>query len=190
MTTLATPRSSGPPSVKLPNIGSYVAGQVWNFSETQATQFGTGVPLYWPDGTPKMAYILTIRATQASGAMAGKKDELTPVNPGDDVTVWLQGGDAAEWSRALKEKGSLEIGDFFAQKYERDEPSKTPGHQDRKVRTILLRSAEGDEVARVAECEQLYAANATTLAEAPRTTAPDDPFASAGGTVDPALEPF
>jgi hypothetical protein len=60
--------SGGMPSAKFPVVGTTITGTVTADPEVrQATQFGTGEPLFWDDGRPKMEIVLTI-ATDARDA--------------------------------------------------------------------------------------------------------------------------
>ena len=51
---------SGAPTAKFVNIGDTVKGTVLSSEVRQQTEFGTGVPLTWDDGKPRLELVVTI----------------------------------------------------------------------------------------------------------------------------------
>ena len=61
-------------SAKFPAIGTSVSGQIVKEPEvTQQTEFGTGRPLTWDDGRPRLQLVVTLQT-----------DERDPSDPDDD----------------------------------------------------------------------------------------------------------
>lgn len=52
--------ASGAPTAKFVDIGDTVKGTVISSEVRQQTEFGTGVPLTWDDGRPRLELVVTI----------------------------------------------------------------------------------------------------------------------------------
>lgn len=63
---LINERSADRTTMKFENPGDSVTGTICSLVQSQATDFGTGQPATWPDGSPKPLFIITLRETDGS----------------------------------------------------------------------------------------------------------------------------
>ena len=73
VTTDAFTKVSGGASASFTEKGKWVSGVITDVGEKQETAFGTGDPITWKDGSPKMQMVVTIQT-----------DERDPANADDD----------------------------------------------------------------------------------------------------------
>ena len=63
---------AGMPSAKFPTIGTTVTGTVTEPPvQQQATEIGTGKPLFWDDGKPRMQLVITLQTEQRDPEVEG-----------------------------------------------------------------------------------------------------------------------
>jgi hypothetical protein len=122
--------SGGTPAVKFPTVGTTVSGTVASDPEVrQATQFGTGEPLFWDDGRPKMEIVLTIVT-----------DARDPEIDGDDGTrrVFIKGQmlTAARQAISNAKVKNFAPGGKVTITYARDGKPSKPGYNPPKEYTM------------------------------------------------------
>jgi hypothetical protein len=97
----------GPPAFKFDELGKVAKGRIVGAAKRQATEFGTGKPLTWPDGNPQMQIVITMRA-----------------DDGDEFRLFAKGQMQGALRDALREAGAnLEEGGELAVKFESEEPT-------------------------------------------------------------------
>lgn len=84
---------SGYPTLKFPSVGSKVSGTIESFADTQARDFQTKQPKFWPDGNPVMQVRLDL------GQPDGSKGSLY-IQPGGMMKAVKQ---------ALKDAGAEDV---------------------------------------------------------------------------------
>lgn len=95
------------PGAKFPTIGTAVKGTVISAEPRQKTEFGTGKPLFYDDGKPRME--LVVACTDEAGERFG---------------FYASGQMLAAIKQALAEAGAkLEVGGTLAVQYVADKPS-------------------------------------------------------------------
>jgi hypothetical protein len=154
------PTTAGPPAVKLGQPGSYIDIGIVNVEEVQSRDFDSGDLEFWPDGKPKMHPRITGLTIQSDGMTVG--DEERPIEPGELVSVYAQGGRIFAWRDAKKEHGTVQVGDVLRWKFDHTEDPKNPRFKGnpRKVITAKLRSPKGEDGDLVKRCEEAYYARA------------------------------
>lgn len=117
--------SGGVPAAKFPTIGTTVKGAVVSSEVTQQTDFQTGKPLTWDDGSPRQQVVITLQTDL-------RDPEVT-----DDTglrKLYVKGQMTAALRDALRAAGArLEVGGTLAVQYTEDEPSATRGFNPKKV---------------------------------------------------------
>jgi hypothetical protein len=114
--------SGGAPAAKFPNIGSVVKGTVEEASVAQQTDFATGAPLTWDDGSPRMQLVITLATEERDPSIdndTGKR------------RVFVKGQMLTAVKEAIRQAGakSIEVGDTLAIQYKSDgEPPKAGFH--------------------------------------------------------------
>lgn len=112
----------GGKTAKFATIGDIVKGTVVSASSKQQTEFGTGKPLTWDNGDPKMELVVTLAT-----------DERDPDDATDDGTrVLYAKGAMLAAIRAARQGKTFEAGGTLAVKYVSDKPSSTPGYNPAK----------------------------------------------------------
>lgn len=115
---LAGGMASTAAAVKFPEIGSMVDGTIVSGSERQQTEYGTGEPITWPNGEPKMEYPIVLDTEDGEVTLYAKNQ------------LWVAVRDAI---KAGSPNGLPEVGGRLQVKYIADgEPSK-PGFNPPKV---------------------------------------------------------
>lgn len=165
---LSTGASSGPPSIKLPEIGNSVTFVVVDVNpNVPAREYGTGNPKLDRFGRPKMQTVLTVLVTAVDGAKHGEPGAYTSVEAGSVASIFVEsytkydpdqdrlGGTHLSFGGATdKLDGGLAVGDVGQWKYLGDLPSKAAS--PRKDRKFAFRKPKADEAAQVERCERLH----------------------------------
>lgn len=183
--------SSGPPSIKLPNIGDAVRFAVIDVNpNVPAREYGTGNPKLDKYGRPKMQTVLTVLVL-GGGKHGDDKTGYTDAEVGSVASIFIEsytkydpdqdrlGGTHLSFGGACDTlEGGLQVGDVGEWKYIQDLPSKAAS--PRKDRKFRLRHPKPDEAAQTARCEQLRAELAGNVLVAPGGNQPgsfdDDEF--------------
>ena len=123
----------GGQSARFETIGDTVTGQIISAEVKQQTEIGTGAPLTWDNGDPRMQLVVRLQTTLCD-----------PSDPDDDGVraIYVKGSkkagsrsmhDAvAQAVRAAGAKG-LDVGGTLSVQYVATEPSSTRGFNDRKL---------------------------------------------------------
>ena len=172
-----TPTASGPPAVKFGDVGSYVNIGIVNVEEVQSRDYDTGDAEVWPDGKPKMHPRITGIVVAAKDVQVGPRGEERPVEVGELVSIYAQGGRIYTYREAKKAHGNVEVGDVMQWKFDREEPARNPRHAPRKVFEAKLRHPNGEDGDLAKRCEKAYyelASRPTVDAAAPAARAEVD----------------
>ena len=146
--SLDTPRT---PSLKLTAVKQYAVGYVLHVAVVPWLEYGTQRVKLAPDGTPRTQEVLTLRIVKSTGT----KGDNEPVEPDEEVTVWLSGHKRWAWSEAKKQARGLQVGDKVKITYTRDEPGKSAS--PKKVWEIEVKRSDATQDADIiAECEARY----------------------------------
>ena len=104
-------------SARFETIGETVGGPITNIGEArQQTEFGTGKPLTWDDGSPRMQLPITVQTNLRD-----------PSDPNDDGkrTFYVKGEMKKAIGNALRVAGAkMAVGGVLALTYVGDEPTK------------------------------------------------------------------
>jgi hypothetical protein len=181
MIQLDTPTQSGPPAAYFPSPGDSIVVGIVNVTDYQQRDYDTGDLKTWPDGGKVMGKCITGLVVSTSGDTAkGTSKAHEPVSPGDLVTFWAEGGKHYTYRDAVKEAGSVNVGDVMQWKRENDEPASNSRYNDRKVYSARIRHPEprdGDIVERCqAKYRELTEQRLETVAPAAEPAAANDPF--------------
>lgn len=178
---LDAPAQSGPPSAYFPNVGDSIVVGIVNVGEYQQRDYDTNEPKFWPDGGKVMGKVVTGLVVSTTGTTAaGNAKASEPVNPGDLVTFWCEGGKFFTYRDALKAHGPVDVGDVMLWKREDDEAPSNPRHAPRKVYTAKIRKPEAKDGDLVERCTKAH-----RELTAQRLDESRDPFpAGVGGDIE------
>lgn len=153
---LDEPTRSGPPAAYFPKPGDQIVVGIVDVSKYQQRDYDTNELKFWPDGNKVEGRVVTGLVISANGAMAGTDKKHDPVNPGDLVTFWCEGGKHFTYEAAKKAHGGVERGDVMLWKREADEPAKNSRHNPRKVYVARIRRPEAKDGDIVERCVAAY----------------------------------
>lgn len=177
--SLDTPTPSGPPSAYFPSEGDQIVVGVVNVHEYQQRDYDTGEPKTWPDGGKVMGKCVTGLVVSTEGTTAkGSQRSSEPVNPGDVVTFWCEGGKYYTYRDALKAAGGIDVGDVMLWKRVDDKPPSNPRHNPAKQYVAKIRKPKPEDGDLVERCKAAH-----REATAQRVDATPEP-ATAGGPFD------
>jgi len=177
--TLDAPTSSGPPSPRFDAVGSELVVGIVNVSEYQQRNYDTGDPEVWADGNPKMGKVVTGLVVSSTGVSVKDGDAERPLNPGELVSLWCEGGKHFTYRDALKAYGrAVAPGDVMWWGRSEDKPPKNPRHNPQKVYAAEIRAAEAKDGDLADRCiaKYLELKDRPTVDEAPATTGSNAPF--------------
>lgn len=164
---LDAPTSSGPPAAYFPNEGDSIIVGIVDIGTYHQRDYDTDELKYWPDGGKVEGKVITGLVVSTSGTTcAGSTKANAPVNPGDLVTFWCEGGKHFTYTDALKAHGPVNRGDVMLWKRDADKPAKNTKHNAQKVYVAKLRAPKPDDGDLVARCEQAYRELASAKAQA------------------------
>ena len=178
---LDEPTTGGPPAAYFPNPGDSIVVGIVDVGTYQQLDYDSGELKTWPDGGKVEGKVVTGLVISTTGAMAGTDKSHQPVEPGELVTFWCEGGKHYTYRDALKAHGPVDRGDVMLWKRDDDEPAKNPRHNARKVYTAKLRHPEAKDGDIVARCEQAHG-------DAQQRTTVDEPAYAGSG--DSSEAPF
>lgn len=141
------------PSVTLRSIGEYVNGHVCHISLEPLYEFGSRRPKLTADGRPRSQERVTLLVTGGTGQVRNG-EVYRPVQVGEEVVIWLQGGRRWSWIEAKRKAGGLDVGDVVQIKYSMDEPGQ--GAQPKKVWTVSIRKPAAKDQDGLARAEAIY----------------------------------
>lgn len=153
---LDQPTAAGPPAVKFNEIGSYIDVGIVLVEQVQSRDYDTGDPEMWADGNPKLHPRITGLVIAQQGATVGKDDDARTVDLGDIVAIYAQGGRWFPYRDALKQHGTVNVGDVMRWKFESTKPARNPRHAPLKVFDCQLRAPRGDDGDLVTRCEAAH----------------------------------
>lgn len=153
---LDQPTGSGVPAIKFGDIGSYADLGIVSVEQVQSRNYDTGEPELWPDGGTKTHPRITAIIIKAEGATIGKDDDEHAVAPGDLVALYAQGSRWFAYRDAVKEHGTVSVGDVMRWKFDRTEPARNARHAPRKVFEAKIRAPRGDDGDLMARCEAAH----------------------------------
>lgn len=174
--------TGGPPAVKFHAPDDHVIVGIVDVKDYHQHNID-GVPQTWSDGTAKMGKRVTGLVVAGKGAYTGGSGEEIDVDAGDLVTFYCEGGRHYTWRDAVAEAGGVNVGDVMRWMFERTEPAKTRGFNDRKVYVAQIRRPEAKDGDLPARCVEQY----QQLQNAPQVDGPDGGVsnAPAGAADDP-----
>jgi len=178
---LDAPASSGPPAAYFPAVGDSIVVGIVDVGEYQQRDYDNNEPKFWPDGGKVMDKVVTGLVVSTTGSTAAGSEKANgPVNPGDLVTFWCEGGKFFTYRDALKASGGVNVGDVMLWKREADEAPSNPRHNPRKVYTARIRRPEakdGDLVERcTAKRRELHEQRLDQPEPVAASTPADEPF--------------
>lgn len=142
--------------LKLPDIGDTAKLALVDIDNSRQARTIDGDPKTWEDGSPKMTKIVHAVILETAGATLGDD----PARPGDTCAIYVEGGTYVEWKKALEEYAKpVATGTRFSWTFERTEPAKTRGYNDRKVRAFRFADPTAETTT---QCETLYDQRHTT----------------------------
>ncbi len=147
MTQLDAPETSGPPQAHFPNVDDSIVVGIANVHDYHQRDYDTGELKYWPDGGKVMGKCITGIVVSTTGATdcGGEKSGTHPVNPGDLVTFYAEGGKHFTYRDAIKAHGAVSVGDVMQWRRVEDEPPNNPRHNPRKVYVAQIRGPKPDD---------------------------------------------
>jgi hypothetical protein len=155
MTVLDTPQGDGPPAAHFPAVGDSVTVGIVDVDTYQQKDYDTGEPATWPDGSRREGKVVTGLIINSSGtADAGSDRQSTPVEPGDLVRFWCEGGRYYTYRDAVRAAGGVNVGDIMLWRRDADKPATNPRHNPAKVYTAKIRRPEPKDGDIVTRCEQ------------------------------------
>lgn len=150
---LDTPTQSGPPAARFPAIGDSIVVGIIDVGEYQQRDYDTNEPKTWPDGGKVMGKVVTGLVVKTSGTTdAGSDRASAPVNPGDLVTFWCEGGKFFTYRDAVKDAGGVNVGDVMLWKRDDDKPPTNPRHNPAKTYTAKIRRPKAEDGDLVERC--------------------------------------
>jgi len=175
---LDAPPASGPPSAYLPTVGDTIVVGIVDVGLYHQRDYNTNELKYWPNGGKIEGKVITGLVVSATGhTAAGSEKAHAPVEAGELVTFWCEGGKHFTYEDALKEHGPVDRGDVMRWKREDDKPATNPKHNDQKVYVAKIRAPKAEDGDLVARCEKA----AKELADTPPL---DAPAASSAPVID------
>ena len=131
------------PHVKLPAIGDWVSGHIIDMERTKIKQ--------------KNTLIVTLMAKDSSaGALAKLGPDEQPIEPGEEVQIFVDGQTYHWWIEAKRNHPSLEVGDVLRWKFECTRPNDNPAHSEYRDRKFAFRKPNEDEKSLVVACESAH----------------------------------
>ena len=116
--------SSGAPALNFPEIGTVHKGRITAKEARQQTDFQTGKPKYWDDGTPMLEVVVTLDlGDEEEGRLFVRGEMLKAVRQA------LRDANAA----------TLEVGGTLAVQFSQEEPSTTRGFSPKKLYTAAYK---------------------------------------------------
>jgi len=114
-------------SAKFNSIGDMAVGEIIRIDSRQRTELGSNVLLTWPDGNPKMQFVITLDT--------GAEPEDEEDDGLRNVYVPKPSQMLSEIARAIRAAGGREpeVGGKLAIKFTTEKPSATKGYNAQKI---------------------------------------------------------
>lgn len=174
---LDAPTQAGPPAAYFPAVGDSIVVGIVNVTEYQQRDYDTGALKTWPDGGKVMGKCVTGLVVSTTGSTAkGTEKSNEPVNAGDLVTFWCEGGKHYTYRDAIKAHGNVNLGDLMQWRRDADEPAKNSRHNDRKVYVAQIRAPKADDGDIVDRCMAAHREIAGQQVDAPADEPAAAPF--------------
>lgn len=175
---LDAPTSDGPPSAYFPNVGDSIVVGIVDVDTYQQRDYDTGELMTWPDGSPRTGKVITGLVVSTNGALGGGTKANHPVEPGDLVRFWCEGGKHYTYRDALKAAGGINVGDVMLWKREDDKPPSNSRHNPAKQYSAKIRRPEPKDGDLPDRCQQarLEFKQRTQLDTVPAGGGSSDPF--------------
>lgn len=123
--------SGGVPAAKFPAIGTTVKGTIVSSEVTQQTDYATGAPKTYDDGSPMKQVVITLQTDERDATVDGDEGLRK---------LYVRGQMTAALRDALRQaQAKLEIGGTLAVQYSSDKPSEKRGFNPMKVYTAQYR---------------------------------------------------
>jgi hypothetical protein len=152
---LDAPSSSGPPAAYFPNEGDSIVVGIVDIGTYHQRDYETDELKFWPDGGKVEGKVITGLVVSKSGTTAGGSERANgPIEPGDIVTFWCEGGKHFTYKDALKAHGPVSRGDVMLWKRDADKPAASAKHYPQKVYVAKIRAPKPDDGDLVARCEK------------------------------------
>lgn len=127
----------GNKSAKFPTVGTTYSGKVTSVETRQATNFDTGKPEFWDDGTPKMQAVISVQTTERENA---EDDGVRSIY----IKMW--GDQKKALIRASQEAGgSPAVGDTFTATYYADGEKPQRGFAPKLFKYTIAKGAPLDD---------------------------------------------
>lgn len=151
---LDTPQAGGPPQAYFPEVGDSIVVGIVDVGQYQQRDMKTGDPKHWTDGSPVMGKVITgmVVSTTGTACSGGEKSGAHPVNPGDLVRFFAEGGKHYTYRDALNAHGIVSVGDVMLWRRDEDKPPAQRGHNPQKVYTAKIRKPEAKDGDLVERC--------------------------------------
>lgn len=154
------------PFVKLPDVGDWLSGHIYNMEQKNAIDQETKKPKLKDNGEPRKVLILSIIVAKFSdGALLSSNGENFTPTVGTEARIFIEGATWQWWIEA-KKNHKVEVGDVVRWKFDDITPNRKPAQNDFKNRRFTLRKPTEEEATNVLICEDLYrqATSGTPLA--------------------------
>jgi hypothetical protein len=152
---LDAPTTGGPPAAKFPEVGNSVIVGIVDVSDYQQRTI-EGTAKTWDNGDPMMGKRVTGLVVESDGCVLKEDDSDRPVIQGDLVSFYCEGSRFFTWKDALKDHGSVVVGDVMKWKFEKTEKASKKGYNDRKIYVAALRHAKMEDGDLKAMCIDAY----------------------------------
>lgn len=182
---LDQPTEAGAPSAYFPAVGDSMVVGIVDVGQYHQRDMKTGDPKHWADGTPVMGKVITgmVVSTTGTACSGGERSGAHPVEPGDIVRFFAEGGKHYTYRDAVKAHGAVSVGDVMLWRREEDKPPAQRGHNPGKVYTAKIRKPKPEDGDLVERCQA-----ARRELKAQQVDAP--PATSSAGTPGPFDEDF
>lgn len=117
---------------KFENVGDTVVGIIDKIDEVQEKDYDTGDPVTWPDGRPRMIYVLEVRDTTS----------------GEVKALWARGNMITAIREASREVGHGPLGHLLKLKYHEDGKPSNPRFKPPKLFKAKIEPAPADAAPR------------------------------------------
>lgn len=148
-------KDTSAPSIKLREVGQYVDFHLVRLDWQDELEFGTERPKLNRDGKPRRQLRITGMAIGGTAKVWVDQADLD-IQAGEAVVLYVTGGRLGGYIEAKKQAKTVDVGDVFRVKFDREDPSKSGNPL--KVWTFQIRKPRPEELPKVAEAEARYLA--------------------------------
>lgn len=168
--------SGGPPSARFPTEGAAIVVGIVKVADYQQRDFDTGDLEWWDDAhtQPKMGKVVTGLVHSVDGATVLEGDTERPVEVGELVTFWCEKGRWFAYRDAVRNLGSIKVGDVMRWARGTDEEPTKRGMNPRKTWDVAIRHPEPKDGDLPDRCVEQYHALAARPTADTATSSYDD----------------